>query len=119
MRMKAMILLGCLCALGLGLTLGLGAQGAEAEAAPEIAVPAPNTAQRVLVGDGVFPPDDEVPPDAQVCWCTNVGGVTVICPECDNEPNVNLCQTHDPACQAAAKAGGIREFQNFFCTTGH
>jgi hypothetical protein len=119
MGRKATILLGCLCVLGLGLTLGLGAQGAKAEAAMEVAVAAPDTAQRVLVGDGIFPPDDEVPPDAQVCWCTNVGGVTVICPECDNEPDVTRCQIHDPACRAAAKAGGIREFKDFYCTTGH
>lgn len=59
------------------------------------------------------------PPPPQVCWCTNLGGVTVICPACDMEPDVGRCFWHDQACQDAAEAGGIREFKQFHCTTGH
>ena len=55
------------------------------------------------------------PPNA--CACTNLGGVTVICEDCDRETDVNLCHTHDRACQDAAQMGGIREHNTFFCTT--
>ena len=55
------------------------------------------------------------PPNA--CACTNLGGVTVICEDCDREVSVNLCHTHDRACQDAAQKGGIREHNTFFCTT--
>jgi hypothetical protein len=56
-------------------------------------------------------------PPAKACICTNLGGVSVICPDCDNELSVNLCHTHDRACQDAAQSGGIREHNTFFCTT--
>ncbi len=56
-------------------------------------------------------------PPANACSCTNLGGVSVICPDCDNEASVDLCHTHDRTCQDAAQSGGIREHTSFFCTT--
>jgi hypothetical protein len=58
---------------------------------------------------------DYVPPAA--CFCTNLGGVSIICPDCDNEMRVEFCHTHDRACQDAAQKGGIREHNTFYCTT--
>ena len=121
MRVKFAFVLGGLAALMLGLALHSGASAEDTLAALP-AGPVASGAQ-FLAADGIEGPpgDDEVPVPvpAQVCWCTNLGGVTVICPDCDNEPIVDLCFTHDAACQAAAKAGGIREWNLFFCTTGH
>ena len=57
-------------------------------------------------------------PPAKACVCTNLGGVSVICEDCDNETRVEYCHTHDRACQDAALKGGIREHRTFFCTTG-
>lgn len=56
-------------------------------------------------------------PPADACVCTNLNAVTVICKDCDRETRVDLCHTHDRACQDAALLGGIREHDTFFCTT--
>lgn len=51
------------------------------------------------------------------CVCTNLSGVSVICPDCDNASDDAVCFQHDRQCQDAALKGGIREHQTFFCTT--
>lgn len=56
-------------------------------------------------------------PPPKACICTNLGGVSVICEDCDRETTVDRCHLHDRACQDAAQQGGIREHRNFFCTT--
>jgi hypothetical protein len=56
-------------------------------------------------------------PRSEACVCTNLGGVSLICPECDAEKRIEYCHLHDKACQDAAQLGGVREHSTFFCTT--
>jgi hypothetical protein len=55
--------------------------------------------------------------DSAGCVCTNLANVSVICTQCDQETDANLCHTHDQACQDTAQLGGIREGHTFYCTT--
>ncbi len=59
----------------------------------------------------------EFMPISNACVCTNLNGVTLICPESDQEVDPESCQTHDRACQDTAQKGGIREHATFFSTT--
>ena len=91
-------------------TLSLTGAGTSSTQGPVTQLFVDQTRIVTLGGQGIAPP-------AGACVCTNLNYVTVICEDCDRAASVDLCHTHDRACEDAAQMGGIREHNTFFCTT--